>query len=139
MVVLHGEVGAGKTTLVRSAARALGVEGPVTSPTFTLANVYRGTVPILHIDAYRLGGADDEELGLLLDDSADAVTFVEWPGALGNAAHNPTLVVTIEHGGADTRLIALASPNGDLDLERIADHLGARHIHRQPEPGAGFA
>ncbi|MBU6364539.1 MAG: tRNA (adenosine(37)-N6)-threonylcarbamoyltransferase complex ATPase subunit type 1 TsaE, partial [Acidobacteria bacterium] len=55
VVVLRGDLGAGKTTLVRAAARALGVEGPVTSPTFAIANSYAGRIPVAHLDAWRLG------------------------------------------------------------------------------------
>ena len=75
VVVLRGDLGAGKTTLVRAAARALGVEGPVTSPTFAIANTYQGRVPVAHLDAWRLGDPDDEELGLALEAVA--------PGYLG--------------------------------------------------------
>ena len=66
LVFLRGELGAGKTTLVRAVGRGrLGVEGPVTSPTFTVAQRYEGRVPVAHVDAYRLGGPDDEEAELL--------------------------------------------------------------------------
>lgn len=136
VVVLEGEVGAGKTTLVRAAARELGVAGPVTSPTFTLARRYPGRHPLLHIDAYRLAGTDDEELGLLLDDAHDAVTFIEWPGALGADGPTPRIAVTIEHSGGDRRLIRLVSPALRGDLERIGDDLRSRHIHAEPQPGA---
>lgn len=136
LVVLEGEVGAGKTTLVRAAARELGVEGPVTSPTFTLARRYEGRHPLLHIDAYRMAGADDEELGLLLDDAHNAVTFVEWPGALGAASLRPRIAVAIDHSGGDRRLIRLGLPADPGDLERIGDDLRARHIHAEPQPGA---
>ena len=62
VVVLSGEVGAGKTTLIRGACRALGVEGPVTSPTFTIGQRYEGaSLPISHLDLYRLEGLDDED------------------------------------------------------------------------------
>ena len=78
VVVLRGDLGAGKTTLVRAAARALGVEGPVTSPTFAIANAYAGRIPVAHLDAWRLGDPDDEELGLALEAvGTDAVAFIE--------------------------------------------------------------
>ena len=81
MVVVSGEVGAGKTTLIRGACRALGIEGPVTSPTFTIGHRYEGgRLPVSHLDLYRLDGLEGEEPALL-DDYLDpgSVAFVEWP------------------------------------------------------------
>src|ERR671918_1281533 len=81
VVTVAGELGAGKTTFVRGAARALGVQGPVTSPTFTIARRYEdGRVPISHLDLFRLEGLDAEEPELLADELApDRIAFVEWP------------------------------------------------------------
>ena len=67
VVLVSGELGAGKTTFVRGAARALGVEEPVTSPTFTIGHVYAGRLPVSHLDLYRLGGLEGEAPGLLDD------------------------------------------------------------------------
>ena len=68
VVLVSGELGAGKTTLVRGACRELGVEGPVTSPTFTIGQRYVGaTHPVSHLDLYRLEGLGPEEPGLLED------------------------------------------------------------------------
>ena len=81
VVVLSGEVGAGKTTLIRGACRALGIEGPVTSPTFTIGQRYEGgRLPVAHLDLYRLQGMESEDPALL-DDYLEAggVAFVEWP------------------------------------------------------------
>lgn len=81
--VVHvcGEIGAGKTTFIRGACRALGFDGPVTSPSYTICNRYEdGLVPISHLDCQRLEGASDEEAGLLDDEAGpDRVTFIEWP------------------------------------------------------------
>lgn len=138
LVLLRGDLGAGKTTLTRAVARALGVEGPVTSPSFTLAGRYAGRVPVLHIDAYRLASADDEELGLLLDGAADAVTLVEWPEALGGGLPPARFALDISHSGGDARLILMTAHDPEDDgLARIHDHLRARHVDAQPEPGPG--
>lgn len=111
LVLLEGEVGAGKTTLVRGAVRALGHQGRVTSPTFTLAARYEdGRVPVSHLDLYRLrdAGADAEELALLEDELApERIVFVEWPDAVALdelVAGHPRLVrVTLRHAGGDRR------------------------------------
>ena len=80
VVLVSGEVGAGKTTFVRGACRALGVSGPVTSPTFTLGRRYRGRVEVSHLDLYRLEDPGGEDPSLLADYLApEAVAFVEWP------------------------------------------------------------
>lgn len=91
LVVLTGDLGAGKTTLVRSIARGLGVPAdvPVTSPTFELVHELPGRMPVVHADLYRLAPGDDlAELGLLPRIGADAVVLVEWgdkfPGELGS-------------------------------------------------------
>ena len=113
LVLVEGELGAGKTTLVRGAVRALGHEGRVTSPTFTLASRYEdGRVPVSHLDLYRLrdAGPDAEDLALLEDElAADRVVFVEWPEALAaDGLHHPVkLRVVLRHGGADRREVEL--------------------------------
>jgi tRNA threonylcarbamoyladenosine biosynthesis protein TsaE len=83
LVSLTGDLGAGKTTLVQGMARSLGVRDPVVSPTFTLIREYQGTVPIYHLDVYRLDRIQDVlDLGFeeMLD--RDAVVFVEWGDAI---------------------------------------------------------
>ena len=138
LVFLRGELGAGKTTLVRAVARGLGVEGPVTSPTFTVAQRYEGRVPVAHVDAYRLGGPDDEEAELLRSALADdAVGFVEWPDAISAALPAPRLEVELRHRGGDRRLVLLDAAGSETrsDLGRVIDDLRARYLHREPEPG----
>jgi tRNA threonylcarbamoyladenosine biosynthesis protein TsaE len=108
IVLLKGEIGVGKTTFVRAAARALGVEGPVTSPTFTVGQRYEGRVPVGHIDAYRLSGVDDEELGMLLEIAGDeTITFIEWPESVGEQMPAHALVVELRHAGGDRRDVVL--------------------------------
>jgi tRNA threonylcarbamoyladenosine biosynthesis protein TsaE len=107
VVLVLGEVGAGKTTLIRGACRALGVEGPVTSPTFTIGQRYEGRVPVSHLDLYRLDDLGREDPALL-DDYVDAATvaFVEWPApARPRLAGRTALEVRIDHRGGDRRRI----------------------------------
>jgi tRNA threonylcarbamoyladenosine biosynthesis protein TsaE len=111
IVLVSGELGAGKTTFVRGACRALGVTGPVTSPTFTIARRYEGSVPISHLDLYRLGNLEDEDPALLADELAgDRIAFVEWPevGApAGLEAERVAARVRLEHRGGDRRLVSV--------------------------------
>ena len=100
VVAIAGDLGAGKTTLVRAIARGLGVTEPVTSPTFALVHRYAGSATtIYHVDAYRLRrAADAADLGL--DDmlgEADAVVLIEWPERLGEALPPPTHRITLAH------------------------------------------
>jgi len=109
VVLLHGELGSGKTTFVRGAARALGVSGPVTSPTFMLGQRYEGAVPVAHLDLHRLaGGLGAEEPGLLDDYlTADAIAFIEWPDPLAGEIGPPAAIVRLEHAGGDARVITI--------------------------------
>lgn len=111
VVVVSGEVGAGKTTLIRGACRALGAEGPVTSPTFTIGQRYRGKVPISHLDLYRLGDLEREDPALLEDYlDPESVTFVEWPAvAEPRLAGRWTIDVRLSHAGGDKRTIDVAA------------------------------
>jgi tRNA threonylcarbamoyladenosine biosynthesis protein TsaE len=107
LVLVSGELGAGKTTWVRGAARALGVDSPVTSPTFTIGSRYAGRLPVVHLDLYRLDDLDGEEPGLLADYlTPDAIAFVEWPERT-TWRGRPTLHVQIEHVGGDRRRITI--------------------------------
>lgn len=108
VVVISGELGAGKTTFVRGAARALGASGPVTSPTFTIGHIYPAPVPVAHLDLYRLGSLDEEEPGLLDEYLApDTIAFVEWPGVAAEELERVAARVGIEHGGGDVRRITI--------------------------------
>ncbi len=116
VVVLHGEVGAGKTTLIRGACRALGVSEPITSPTFTIGRRYAGgRMPISHLDLYRLEAGLDGEDPALLEDYLDpgGVAFVEWPAvAEPRLSAGRLLTVRLRHAGGDRREVELpaASP-----------------------------
>ena len=119
VVTVSGELGAGKTTFVRGASRALGVTSPVTSPTFTIGHRYVGSVDVSHLDLYRFTAVSAAEWGDLEPYFDDAVVFVEWPEA-GVAAVPPARAeVSLEHAGGDHRRIVLASDETAL-LEGIA-------------------
>ena len=110
-MLLRGEMGAGKTTFVRGAARALGVSGPVTSPTFTIGRRYeseRSPVALAHLDLHRLTSLADEDPALLADYvNAEHVAFVEWP-EVAEATLGARVSVTLEHAGGDARRVTIA-------------------------------
>jgi len=111
VVLVSGELGAGKTTLIRGACRELGVTQPVTSPTFTIGQRYRGRLPVSHLDLYRLEGLQGEEPGLLDDYlTEDAVAFVEWPLAAEPVLDRIAARVELGHLGGDDRLITVRRP-----------------------------
>lgn len=117
LILVIGEVGAGKSTFVRAALRELGVEGPIPSPTFTIGRAYRGRLPVAHLDLYRLE-MPESEVPDLLDDylRPDGVTFVEWPDRpLGNLFGRPSRVgrVEIDRREGDRREIRLEVPAPD--------------------------
>ena len=97
VVTVSGELGAGKTTFVRGAAHALGVIAPVTSPTYTIGNRYRGTVDVSHLDLYRFEGVSPAEWGDLEPYFDDAVCFVEWPEAAAGVLPPVRLNVRLRH------------------------------------------
>jgi tRNA threonylcarbamoyladenosine biosynthesis protein TsaE len=112
VVLVSGDLGAGKTTFVRGAARALGVRVPVTSPTFTIARRYEdGRVPVSHLDLFRLAEGLGEEEPELLDDelAPDRVAFVEWPEVAGGGLPGLHVAarVRLEHLGGDRRRVSI--------------------------------
>jgi tRNA threonylcarbamoyladenosine biosynthesis protein TsaE len=107
VVTVSGELGTGKTTFVRGACRALGVTGPVTSPTFTVGHRYVGNVTISHLDLYRFQGMSDEEWGNLEPYLDEAVVFVEWPEAGAGYLPPVRADVRLRHLGGDRRLVTL--------------------------------
>ena len=106
VVVVSGELGSGKTTFVRGACRALGVTGPVTSPTFTIGHVYPGSPEVAHLDLYRLESLAGEDPALLEDYlTPERVGFVEWPQAAAGRLEPVAARVSLEHAGGDRRRI----------------------------------
>jgi tRNA threonylcarbamoyladenosine biosynthesis protein TsaE len=113
VVLISGELGAGKTTFVRGACRQLGVTVPVTSPTFTIGQRYpaAGGRTVGHVDLYRISSLENEDPDLLADYTGpDTITFVEWPegaeaelGNLGRVAYRIRLL----HGGGDLREVEI--------------------------------
>jgi tRNA threonylcarbamoyladenosine biosynthesis protein TsaE len=106
VVLVSGELGSGKTTFVRGACRALGVEGPVTSPTFTIGQLLEGHVEVAHLDLYRLESLAGEDPALLEDYlTPERVGFVEWPVVGEPAIARVAARVQIDHAGDDRRRI----------------------------------
>ena len=107
VVLLSGELGTGKTTLVRGACRALGVPGPVTSPTFTIGQRYEGgRMPVSHLDLYRLQTLEGEDPALLEDYlRPEGVAFVEWPAAGEGRIGRSALAVRLSHVGEERRRV----------------------------------
>lgn len=97
IVAVSGELGAGKTTFVRGAARALGVREPVSSPTFTIAHRYDAAIPVAHLDLYRIAGLDPEEWGDLEPYFDGSIAFVEWPEHGGDWLPKARATVTLSH------------------------------------------
>jgi len=115
LLTVEGDLGTGKTTLVREVLRARGVRGAVTSPSFTLAQSYHGRDggQLHHLDLYRLSRGADAEL-FAWDDylGADAITFVEWPAAGSDALPSPDVRIELEHRTPRTRAARLWGPAG---------------------------
>lgn len=111
VVYVSGELGAGKTTFVRGAVRALGATGPVTSPTYTVGHRYDG---VSHLDLYRFERLTDADWGALEPYFLDAIVFVEWPERAGGRLPPPRVTVQLGHVDVDRRSIALSSAEPEL-------------------------
>jgi tRNA threonylcarbamoyladenosine biosynthesis protein TsaE len=113
VVTLSGELGAGKTVLAQGLGAGLGVEEPVSSPTFALVHEYRGRLPVWHLDVYRLRSLD-ELADLSWDDllASGGVLLIEWPERIAAALPAERLDITLEYGPGDSRQIKIA-PRGE--------------------------
>jgi len=115
VVAVSGELGAGKTTFVRGAARALGVTEPVSSPTFTIGHRYAAAIPVAHLDLYRLAGSGAEEWGDLEPYFDGTIAFVEWPENGDNWLPQARVTVTLSHVDPTHRRVLIA----DADDPRL--------------------
>lgn len=110
VLMLHGDLGAGKTTLTQGIAAGLGVDGPVQSPTFTLVREHQGrAMKLYHLDLYRLVDPDElENLGYeVYLDPPDGVSVIEWPERAGDWLPERFTLVRIEHLGGDRRQVTI--------------------------------
>ena len=114
VVTVSGELGSGKTTFVRGACRQLGIEVPVTSPTFTIGHRYPGNPDVSHLDLFRFQGFSPAEWGDLEPYFDDAIAFVEWPEAAGDALPPVRVAVRLSHVDRERRKIELASDDRGL-------------------------
>ena len=115
VVAVSGELGAGKTTFVRGAARALGFAGTVSSPTFTIGHRYEAPTPVAHLDLYRITGLDSEEWGDLEPYFDGTIAFVEWPEHGGDWLPAARATVTLDHVDESHRRVRITSED-DLGL-----------------------
>jgi tRNA threonylcarbamoyladenosine biosynthesis protein TsaE len=120
VVTISGELGSGKTTFVRGAARALGVTRAVTSPTFTIGHRYDGDPAITHLDLYRLAHMDPEEWGDLEPYFSGTIAFVEWPEAGEGWLPPARVAVTLRHVDPTHRAIEVDATEKSL-LDSIVE------------------
>jgi tRNA threonylcarbamoyladenosine biosynthesis protein TsaE len=143
VVLLHGDLGAGKTTLTQGIALGLGIHEPIQSPTFTLVAEHKAqsggsaVTRLYHLDLYRLAGADDlDSIGWdQYLSSPDAVVVVEWPERAGTWLPDEYLLVNLEPSGPDQRRITIEAvpPNGGLvDVIAAARHAVPVSLARTP-------
>jgi tRNA threonylcarbamoyladenosine biosynthesis protein TsaE len=125
VVTVSGELGSGKTTFVRGACRALAVEVPITSPTFTVGHRYPGNPDVSHLDLFRFQGLSPAEWGDLEPYFQDAIAFVEWPEAAADALPPVRVSVRLSHVDRERRMIELASDDREL-LAEVAGDADAR-------------
>jgi len=129
VVLLSGELGAGKTCLTQGIARGLGVEDTVCSPTFVLVGNYRGRERLYHADLYRLDDPAEVEVLDLARSTEDGVLVVEWPERAWRCLPRQYLLITLWHAGpSDRRLeLATAGPRAlELADELLASAAGSR-------------
>jgi tRNA threonylcarbamoyladenosine biosynthesis protein TsaE len=110
LVCLWGDLGAGKTQVAKGVAVGLGIAATITSPTFILMAEYPGTIPLFHVDLYRLTDAADALAGGVIDDrQAEGLTVVEWPERMGDVLPAARLDVRIDGSGDEPRMITVVA------------------------------
>lgn len=108
VIVLNGSLGAGKTAFAGGLADGLGVDEPVTSPTFVLMRTYRsGFLPFFHVDAYRLGSIGEFEDLAAIESSEEGVVVIEWGGAVAAALPKDRLEVDLTRNDDESRTIRI--------------------------------
>jgi tRNA threonylcarbamoyladenosine biosynthesis protein TsaE len=127
VVVVRGDLGAGKTTFVRGACRVLGVTERVTSPTFTIGHRYSGLVDVSHLDLYRYDGLSAAEWGDLEPYFDDAIVFVEWPEAGTDRLPPIRATVTLGHVAPTRRTLRIDAADEALLQELDNAAAGVRH------------
>jgi tRNA threonylcarbamoyladenosine biosynthesis protein TsaE len=125
VITVSGELGSGKTTFVRGACRQLGIDVPITSPTFTVGHRYPGNPAVSHLDLFRFQGFSPAEWGDLEPYFQDSISFVEWPEAASGALPPPRVAVRLSHVDRERRLIELRSDDSEL-LAEVAGDADAR-------------
>ena len=127
VVLLYGDLGAGKSELTRGIAEGLGITSTVTSPSFTILNVYdEGRIPLYHFDWYRLNGADElYEMGMDEYLGGDGVAVVEWPTQCPEAIPETHLAVRLTPVGESEREITL-TPMGSFRTICLSSEKGAK-------------
>ena len=115
VVLLYGELGAGKTAFVRGLARGLGAPvEEVSSPTFTLVQEYQGRLPLYHVDLYRLEPAEVDDLGLEELVSGDGIVAIEW-AERWRGRPDDVIEVRLEHAGEDRRRVEIRTYSASSD------------------------
>jgi len=122
LVVLAGDLGAGKTAFAQGMARAFGVTDPVVSPTFTIVREYAGSTPVIHADVYRLDSLQElHDIGFEEVYGDDRVTMIEWGDVVAAALPPDRLLVHLEMGpGDDDRIVTFVPHGGDWHARQRA-------------------
>lgn len=108
---LHGDLGSGKTVLARGIARGLGISDDITSPTYTLLEIYEGVMPLYHFDLYRIEkAAEFDGLGFEEYWEGDGVSVIEWAERAGGLLPDSTIVISLEYHGERERKISIEYP-----------------------------
>lgn len=125
VLLLYGEMGAGKSEFTRGIARGLGIDGPIASPTFTILQVYTdGSIPLYHFDWYRLESAQElYDMGMEEYLGGDGVAVVEWPERVFEAIPVAYLKISLSPGAAEGERYLEITPVGDFREIKMEDAL----------------